>query len=526
MGLIYQKAQHCLIWLGRGPEEAKQYLEAIKKLVQLETEFILADITTDPIFLSPEEKARHKIPHGQTPHLKGLQLILSNLWLTRVWIVQEVSLAQQATIYLGNGSVAWDDFVAAQSFAHRIGLLSSESEAPMNGILAIRCNRYYQDSRLPVKGENNVLALFARFRNFDASNAKDKVYGLISLLSEKHHSQWPVGLGAEQAYLDAANRILNSDKTLDLLGIPRLLDPSVHLEREKPEMVNVPSWVPDWRSNQVLVSLRMLEFAPYGDRKFATTKDSTYAINFSQDGSLLGVDGYRISNIQNLSDLHWYQPIQGGISRKEFMRKRVSNVIELIDTYFNWKRTVQLCSRQKSYPHSATPMSTREAFWRTITAYEPTSHTVSLTRLAESFEAFDTMVTSARKLRLLIKVMPLIAAVHGHWLGGIVLSPFTPILYTFYSTMAQDPEAQDFYNHISLSFGRRIARTDDGHFALVPGNAAVGDEVTLLKGARAPIVLRKHLEDDNWEHVGEAYVEGLMNGEQWDEGLCERRWLA
>jgi hypothetical protein len=147
-------------------------------------------------------------------------------------------------------------------------------------------------------------------------------------------------------------------------------------------------------------------------------------------------------------------------------------------------------------------------------AYEPTSHTVSLTRLAESFEAFDIMATSARKLLLLIKVIFFTSAVHGHWLGEILLSSFTPILYTLYSIMTQDPEAQDFRNDIVFAFGRRVMRTDDGHFALVPKNAAVGDEVTLLKGARAPIVLQKRLEDDNWEHVGEACVEGLMNGEQ------------
>lgn len=95
------------------------------------------------------------------------------------------------------GSVSWVDFAAAQWFAGRIGLLHSESEAPMNGVLAIRCNRYFQDSRLPVKGENHILALLARFRNFDSTKAEDKVYGLISLLTDKHHAQWPVGLDAE-----------------------------------------------------------------------------------------------------------------------------------------------------------------------------------------------------------------------------------------------------------------------------------------------------------------------------------------
>jgi hypothetical protein len=525
MGLIYQKAERCLIWLGQGPDKAKEYLDAIKELVQIETAFNAADNTPDPISLSPEEKARYNIPHGQTTHLKGLQLILSNPWLTRVWVVQEASLAQQATIHLGAGSVTWEDFVAAQSFASKIGLLHIESEAPINGMLAIRANRFLQDNRLPVKGEDYILSLLARFRNFEASYAEDKVYGLISLLSERHHGQWQVGRGAEQAYLDAAIRIMSDDNSLNLLGIPRLLDPSVHLHGDRPQTVNIPSWVPDWRSNQVPISLRMLEFAPFADTKFATTKDSTYEINCSENGKLLGVGGYRISIIHRLGTIRRYRP-SNIIGTKGLMRKRINTALEEVNTYFNWKETVQFCSRQESYPHSATPMNKREAFWKTILASNTTSYTAPIPRLAESFEAYNTMLISIRKRRLLLKLIPLVNAVHTHWLGGILLGPFTPILNAFYSIFAQDPEAQDFCNDMVRSYGRRIATTEDGYFALVPGNAAIGDEIALLKGARAPIVLRKHLEDDKWEHIGEAYVEGLMNGEKWDESLCKRRWLV
>jgi hypothetical protein len=80
MGVIYQKAQHCLIWLGRGPKDAAKYLDAIKQLNQIEAEFNAADVNTDPVFMSPEEKIRYNIPYGQTSHLRGLQLILSSAW--------------------------------------------------------------------------------------------------------------------------------------------------------------------------------------------------------------------------------------------------------------------------------------------------------------------------------------------------------------------------------------------------------------------------------------------------------------
>jgi hypothetical protein len=171
-------------------------------------------------------------------------------------------------------------------------------------------------------------------------------------------------------------------------------------------------------------------------------------------------------------------------------------------------------------------MTTREAFLKTIVAYAPNVTTVSLSRLTESFNAFDTGMHSIRKLRLLVKLIPLVDAVHVNWFGAILITPYTPLLNKLYNIMSYDPETVDFNSNMAPAMGRRMARTDDGHFALVPGNALVGDEITLLKGASAPIVMRKRLEDDNWEHVGEAYVEGLMTGDGWDERLCEKRWLA
>lgn len=86
----------------------------------------------------------------------------------------------------------------------------------------------------------------------------------------------------------------------------------------------------------------MLEFAPYGDRKFETTKYSTYQVNLSQDGRLLGVEVYRISSTKNLGNIYWYRSLPMGLPVKEFMRKRANNMIELCDTYSNWKRTVEL----------------------------------------------------------------------------------------------------------------------------------------------------------------------------------------
>jgi hypothetical protein len=63
---------------------------------------------------------------------------------------------------------------------------------------------------------------------------------------------------------------------------------------------------------------------------------------------------------------------------------------------------------------------------------------------------------------------------------------------------------------------------------LVPGLCEVGDTVVLCKGIKVPLVLRKRdpvaenvEKGEKWEFLGDAYVHGLMDGEMWEEGLCE-----
>ena len=57
---------------------------------------------------------------------------------------------------------------------------------------------------------------------------------------------------------------------------------------------------------------------------------------------------------------------------------------------------------------------------------------------------------------------------------------------------------------------------------LAPRGAAVGDWVVLCEGGARPLVVRQS--GERLELVGDSYVHGIMNGEAWDEGRCERMW--
>jgi hypothetical protein len=66
-----------------------------------------------------------------------------------------------------------------------------------------------------------------------------------------------------------------------------------------------------------------------------------------------------------------------------------------------------------------------------------------------------------------------------------------------------------------------LARTGRGLLVLSLGTVRVGDEVALLRGADLPLVVRRE-DAGGVRLVGAAYVHGIMFGEWWDEGRCQR----
>jgi hypothetical protein len=77
----------------------------------------------------------------------------------------------------------------------------------------------------------------------------------------------------------------------------------------------------------------------------------------------------------------------------------------------------------------------------------------------------------------------------------------------------------------TISSGRCLFVTEEGHLGLGPESLEKGDEVWVLQGARVPFVLRENWdwrEEGTYKVVGEAYVHGVMHGEMVEEmeGLC------
>ncbi|KAK5710532.1 hypothetical protein LTR15_012950 [Elasticomyces elasticus] len=66
---------------------------------------------------------------------------------------------------------------------------------------------------------------------------------------------------------------------------------------------------------------------------------------------------------------------------------------------------------------------------------------------------------------------------------------------------------------MSRLHGRRLARTRKGLLGLMPADVEVGDIVSILVGAEAPLLLRPETQGSAYKIVGESYLYGVMDGE-------------
>ena len=103
MNTIYRKAYNVCVWLGMDDADfySSKAMAFIKEVVDLSK---LNDLLTDDRYI---------------PQWASLFQLLKWSWFSRRWVIQELALAQEATVHCGQSQVHWEDFRDAIGIFHR-----------------------------------------------------------------------------------------------------------------------------------------------------------------------------------------------------------------------------------------------------------------------------------------------------------------------------------------------------------------------------------------------------------------------
>jgi hypothetical protein len=219
MYAIYNRASEVIIWLGEEYDESDYALEAIAASTQLDSE-------------------RTFRPEAQ----KAIWSLYNRPYWGRLWILQEVCLAEKLRLCCGWKSIPWDHFDHFwMHFRHFIQSAASDKRTSLQrSYLLPESLEKLMDMTHRRTCFSGMLHLLQVSRHLQCSDIRDRVFGLVGLLHQRLGSdplQADYSINLQQLYVDVmewyvkneANRcedVLSMSQVLrDALGPPFLQTP-------------------------------------------------------------------------------------------------------------------------------------------------------------------------------------------------------------------------------------------------------------------------------------------------------------
>ncbi|KAF6812498.1 heterokaryon incompatibility protein [Colletotrichum plurivorum] len=402
----------------------------------------------------------------------ALRWLLSRPWFTRVWCVQEIVLARSSRVHVGSRFFDWEKLgVTVAWFSEQN--LASDYDVPreLQGVSWENAYGMFDTSEI---SELSFLEILTTFRDFDATNPRDKVYGLLGLAIEEALEGFPgvdYRKSVAEVYADVIKTSVASTGTLISMG---------HVKHKREySRTEFPSWVPRWDVNEDVSNfLHSLSVDAWeeGDKHGLPILSE---FNPSQDGEV-SLSGVRFDSIA------WTTDVLDIGHFKEDLTSTEASVHPFLEI---WHRA----SSNKCYalfPNTTNSFSAVLEMASTLTAgFNDGYERVVELQQDERQQFYADFLTYVRQLFDTATNQP---------------KTFDPL-----EVALCVGDASRFRVAASRSCDqRRVFETAKGFYGLAPACAIEGDWVVLLHGGPIPFVLRQT--DEGWVLLGDCFVGPLM----------------
>ncbi|KUI53464.1 Heterokaryon incompatibility protein 6, OR allele [Cytospora mali] len=459
MGQIYTQAQSVRIWLG----DEEPGVDAAFKLIH-DCGSIGAQEVVDRVL-------------GDERGTRALTELLRRPYWGRMWMYQEVILAQSAVVHCGSYEVSWSHLKWLDSVMGN-GRLWLKLQVDKTWVAEFRdAIMKITPFEFDKQAAQDVNAVLFPTRRLQAQDPRDKIYALLGVchaLAQRVKVDYSTP--TRDVYTAFAKSQIESEKRFYTSLSSGLWDPA------NGEDLDLPSWVPDLRGSAGFDS-RYIR----GDYLNSVSADLNGAASFAfseKDGfSILEVQGLLFDTVQTRADY----AVDDEQKRKA-----------MVDRF---------CLTADSKDLSVSKL--RGLFQAIV------------------FEDSKSLRDEGRMKRLILGFFEDLRRLYGSLpsLTGF-LESFEDIGLHILQGDNSDPLqlfSSDELHHNRLEYVAKAGRnsrdgrdsavfaTTQGHIGMGSGRVKQGDTIAIVQGYRLPVILRKH--GGFFRLVSPSYVSGLMKGE-------------
>jgi hypothetical protein len=417
-----------------------------------------------------------------------------------MWTIQELALAKRAIIMCGVRKISWDHFAGCIRL-----LADSDSSNSLNLLGRLKVFDLHLLLRQMLGAPNreptqlrvtrwciNMASICGR----KSTDPKDKVFALYGVFRALgiHPPDPDYSKPVEQIYQETARSIIEAQGSLDMLYLA---------SGTISNLVNLPSWTPDWTydSYQVpmIVSNRIT-------RHYKAAGDSRAIFLFSEDGSQCLVRGKVLDEVAVCGEVPPEPP--PGL-RADSLWSNYHIIITL-------KRWITLALSQTA------DIEPSWLLYDILSELGPPGSSIKDKSLYDKWlsilmdNASCCQHINSRRARAIF-----INATKNTW----VTQPDLDMDFDSFTTtpefkacfhLKEHPGLSDFHIHAgAYALQSQFLITLGGNFAKGPPSVRVGDIMALISGVELPMFLRPL--NDGFVLIGPGYMYGVMYGEGWSE---------
>ncbi|KAM0411027.1 hypothetical protein ACHAPD_010851 [Fusarium lateritium] len=461
---IFQRSECTYAFLAKDPGHDT----AIKMLTRAFIDLIgINDKTSESlsdISECPDDLAKFEVPSQNDPIWQDLAELLDHTWFKRVWIVQEAVASPSVIFVCDKLSIGWNVMSQALTYLDSGRSLPPEVSVAMEPFTTLDNLREW-DAR---QTRWSILLLLEGFRGLQSGLKRDRFYALLGIACDGNLPDFEPDyeIPFEDVVITFARALVSNGEGIQLL----------HRAGISTQPDRFPSWIPDWT---VPKSPSLDDSLSRGIQYHTCGSDKNVRISCLGKDELL-VIGYQVDKIARITK----SSNTPGSWRQYFAE--IHSMVESLQCSSGLKQ---------SYLWEVPVAGSRHG------------------RVAES--DYIDLVDSYKAFQKFMKKMK--------WKKGYKIADI------FNSASSEESRASEEGNlaQRSRSYaelltgtleGWRFVNTEEGRCGVVPPDAQVGDEVLIVGGGNVPFLFRKSTKrQGSYQLVGECYVDGIMQGEVFDE---------
>lgn len=260
MGSLYSRAEEVIVWLGAASDDSDYAMKQLNDWSSNKT-FLTADSLTK-LMSDRQYVLQAGLKHQDDPVYNALEALFCRSWFTRLWVLQEIVLAQRCRLFCGSAEITLEQLVSVSGAMTRLLIYAIQPKTPHTETYLKSMNTVFQmGSMKQARGNDELSAMTVRAYMGDiptlaelmkfgdekkVSNPHDCVYGLIGLATPEARERISIDYsdrsptGWSKTYLQCAKVCIQEDPSLTILS----------LLSNRPKGLPLPSWCPNFNAIQ------------------------------------------------------------------------------------------------------------------------------------------------------------------------------------------------------------------------------------------------------------------------------------